>query len=67
MAQRTEFSFQTPTFCPVTECSECDDYCCRHNPTREKRIAAAQTEYEQAQRNLRLKEKALITIIKGEH
>lgn len=39
---------EVPAFCPVVECSECDDHSCKHNQGREKRIAAALAEYEQA-------------------
>ncbi|MCY1698622.1 hypothetical protein OVA10_11260 [Lelliottia sp. SL45] len=56
---------EVPAFCPVVECSECDDHSCKHNQGREKRIAAALAEYEQAQRNLQQKETALIAAIKG--
>lgn len=56
---------EVPAFCPVVECSECDDHSYKHNQGREKRIAAALAEYEQAQRNLQQKETALIAAIKG--
>lgn len=56
---------EVPVFCPVVECSECDDHSCKHNQGRQKQIAAAQAEYEQAHRNLQQKETALIAAIKG--
>lgn len=56
---------EVPAFCPVVECSECDQYDCKHNQGREKRIEAARAEYEQARSNLQQKEIALIAAIKG--